>query len=147
MGQYTERFSEFAEVLAHIPADSAAAEVNTGYVYAGGHHRLAVLISVGDLAATATFDVDVEQATSTAGAGAKAITGKSTTQLTQAGGDGDDVLIIELQTEELDAANNFDCVNVEVTPAVAAVEFAVFLLGIFPRHAPVATTNVAEIVG
>ena len=141
---YTERFSEVHQVLAHVPADSETAEVNSGYVNVANFHRVAVLISVGDLAATATFDVDIEQATTTAGANAKAITGKSITQLTAT--DDDVVLIMELRTEELDVTNGFDCINVECTPATAAVEFAVIVLGCVPRFAPVSTTAVQEIV-
>lgn len=142
----TERFSETAEVLAHIPADSETVEVNTGWIFAGNHHRYAVLISLGDMAATATFDIDVEQAQDSTGTGAKNITGKSITQLTQAGGDGNQTLIIELKGTELDVSGGFPYIQVEVTPANAAVEFAVFLLGLVPRYAPVSTTNVEEIV-
>jgi flagellin-like hook-associated protein FlgL len=142
----TERFSEIAEILAHIPADSETAEVNTGWIFAGNHHRFAVLTSLGDMVATATFDIDVEQAQDSSGTGAKNVTSKSITQLTQAGGDGDQVTIIELKGTELDVSGGFDYIQVEVTPAVAAVEFAVFLLGLVPRFAPVSTTNVEEIV-
>lgn len=143
---YTKRFSEYAEVLAHIPADSETTEVNTGWVYAGNHHRFAILVSVGDMQSGATFDIDIEEATDSDGTGVQTITSKSTTQLTQAGGDGNQVLIIELRAEELDVADSFDYFRVEVTPASAAVEFAVFVLGILPRYAPVSTTNVEEIV-
>ncbi|NIP86988.1 MAG: hypothetical protein GTO03_16050, partial [Planctomycetales bacterium] len=59
-------------------------------------HRAVVIISVGDMAAGGQFTVNVDQATDTAGTSSKALTGKSTTRLTQAGGDGDDLLIIEI---------------------------------------------------
>lgn len=143
---YTERWSEVNEVLAHIPADSETVEVNSGYVYMGTKHRGVILISVGDMAAGATLDADLEQAQDAAGTGAKAITGKSITQLTQAGGDGNQVVIIELRSEELDPDNGFEYINLEITPAVGAVEFAAFILGTVPRYKAVSTTNVAEIV-
>jgi hypothetical protein len=141
---YTARFSECHEVLAHVPADSETAEVNTAWIYAGNHHRFAVLISVGDLAGAATFDVDLEQATDSSGTGVKAVTGKSITQL--AATDDDVYIIIELQSEELDVANSFDYFRVEFTPATAAVEFAAFVLGVVPRFAPVSTANAEEVV-
>ena len=145
-GTYTERLSEVHEVLAHIPADSETVEINSGRLLLERYHRAAVLISVGDMAGGATFDVDVEQANQAAGGTLKVIAGKSTTQLTQAGGDGDQVLIIEIRSEELDVTGGFEYINVECTPAVAAVEFAVFVLGTVSRYNPVPTTNVAEIV-
>ena len=78
--------------------------------------------------------------------GVKAITGKAATQLTQAGGDGNELVCIELRTEELDIANGFEHVSVRVTIANANVEYAVVLFGAVPRYLPVATTNWSEIV-
>lgn len=143
---YTERFSEDNEVLAHIPADSETIEVNSGYVLMENHHRAVVIISVGDMAAGATLDADLEQGQDALGTGAKAITGKSITQLTQAGGDGNQVVMIELRSEELDVNNGFEYINLEITPAVGAVEFAAVILGTVSRYKPVSTTNVAEII-
>lgn len=143
---YTERFSEYAEVLAHVPADSETAEINTGALNMEGFNRAVVLISVGAMVATATFDVDVEQATDAALADLKPIVGKSTTQLTAAGGDGDQVLIIELETSELDVDGGFSFIQVEFTPATAAVEFSALVLGIVPRFKPVSVANVQEVV-
>lgn len=145
---YTARFSEMFCPLASMHADSfAAGEHNSGYVALNNYHRAVILIDVGDLAATATLDVDLEQATSTAGAGAKAITGKSITQLTQAGGDSDDLVCMELRTEELDVDGGFDCINVEVTVANAAAEFSVWIFGYEPRFPPVPVTGWTEVVG
>ena len=143
---YTARFSELNEVLAHIPADSETTEVNSAWVTLANHHRAVILVSVGDMAASSTLDIDIEEATDSGGTGVKTITGKSITQLTQAGTDSNKVVIIELQSEELDADNDFDHFRVEVTPAVGAVEFAVFVLGFNTRFAPVSTTAIDEIV-
>lgn len=143
---YTERFSEVHQVLAHEPADSQAVEVNSGFLSLANFHRAVVIISLGDMAAGGQFVVNVDQATNTAGASSKALTGKSTTRLTQAGGDGDDLLIIEIKSIELDVANGFDCINVRINPVDAAAEFALLVLGCIPRFPPVATTLVTEIV-
>lgn len=141
---YTERFSEVNEVLAHVPADSETVEVNSGWVLMENYHRAVCLIGVGDMVATATFDADLEQAQDSIGTGVKAISGKSITQLTQAGGDGNQVLMIELRTEELDPG--FEYINLELTPATAAVEFSAYIFGTVSRYKPVPTTNVAEII-
>lgn len=143
---YTERFSEVSEVLAHMPADSETTEQNTDWIFAGNHHRFVVMGSIGDMQAGATFDIDVEQASDSTGTGAKAVTGKSITQLTQAGGDGDQVVMIELKGIEFDVSGGFEYFRVEVTPAIAAVEFSLIVLGIVPRFAPVGTTTVEEII-
>lgn len=146
MTDFTQMFSEAVEVLAHVPADSETTVIDTGNKLVENFHRVVALISVGDMASGATLNIDLEQASSTAAGTRKAITGKSTTELTQAGGDGNQVLIIELRTEELDITNGFKYVNLEITPATAAVEFAAFLLGITPRYKPVSTTTVEEVV-
>lgn len=143
---YTERFSEVNELLAHIPADSETTAVTSGWVLMETNHRAVVIISIGDMVATATLDAALTQASDALGTGAKAIAGKSITQLTQAGGDGNQVVMIELRAEELDVSGGFEYILLTITPAVAAVEFAAFILGTVVRYMPVSTTNVAEIV-
>lgn len=144
MASYTERFTEGYELLAHIPADSETVEQNTAFLDCSNFHRVFVLISVGDIAGAGTFDVDVEQAQDSAGTGVKNITGKSIAQLVAA--DDDVALAIELRMEELDVDNDFNFIRVELTPAVGAVEFAVFVFGFVHRFAPPATTPWEEIV-
>jgi hypothetical protein len=147
MASYTENFTEVHQLLAHEPADSQTVEVNSGYVDVGDFHRVVVLISVGDIAATGTFDVLIQQATSTAGASSKSLSpSKASTQLTQAGGDGDQVLVFDFPCSELDVTGGFDCVNVRVSPATAATEFSMMVFGACPRFAPVATTLIQEII-
>lgn len=144
---YTERFSERMCPLANLHADSCAAgNHDTSYVSLQSYHRAAFLIDVGDMGSNATLDAAVYQATDTSGTSAKAVTGKSITQLTQAGGDGDAILCIELQTEELDVDGGFDCVMLRVTVGTAAVEFSAWVLGIDPRYKPTSTSNWEEIV-
>lgn len=144
----TAKFSEYAELLAHIPADSETTEQNTGWISAGGHHRFVVLISVGDMGTNATFDVDIEQAQDSDGTGVKDVSSPdlSITQLDESDGDGNQAIIINFRSAQLDVANGFDYFRVECTPATAAVEFSVMVFGVEPRHAPVSTTNVEEVV-
>ena len=147
MADYTERISEIMYPLVYKNADSfSAATYTTDYASLAGYHRAWCYINVGDMQENATLDVALYQATDTSGTSAKAITSKSITQLTQASGDGDDLLCIELQTEELDVDNGFDCVAVRVVVGTAAVELGLTLFGCMPRYAPTATANWAEIV-
>lgn len=145
---YTQRFTEAFNPLASEFADSlAAGTVDSAWVSMAEYHRGTLVLNVGDMAATATLDISIRQATDATGTGAKAIAGKAITQLTQAGGDGDDLLDIELRSEELDVANNFDFISVRRIIANANVELAWTLFGMISRHKPVPTTNWAEIVG
>ena len=150
---YTERLSEAVYPLDIAFADAAIPSViNGAWVNVSLYHRLWLVINVGDLQAGGTFDATVQQATTTAGAGAKAITSSKTlvakaiTQLTQAGGDSDSIVCIELQTEEMDVTNLFDCVRFVITVGVANAEYSAILYGCISRHRAVPTTNWTEII-
>ena len=145
---YTERFTEVHYPLAMEYADSFAANADwvSAYVSLANYHRAVIVINVGDIAAGGFIDASVLQATTTAGAGSKAITGKAITRLTQAGGDGDDVVAIELQTEELDVDGRFDCIALYVLCGSAASELSYIIYGLEPRFPPTGTTNWAEVV-
>ncbi len=146
MADYTEKFPEVYCPLAKIDPASYAAEQNTARAAVGNYHRFGVLLSVGAMAGGATLDLDIEQHTLAVGGTTKNITGKSITQLTQAGGDGNCLVWVECQTEELDVDGGFDYVSVEVTPAVGAVIFGAVLFGAIPRYPPCPTTGWEEIV-
>jgi hypothetical protein len=147
MNSYTQRFTEDFNPLAAEYADSQAAGTHNGtWVSLQNYHRAVFVLNVGEMQAGATLDAGIQQATDTSGTGAKAITGKTITQLTQAGEDGDQLIAIELATEELDNTNNFDSVRFYVTIANAAVEYSAILYGFVSRFDPVPTTNWTEIV-
>lgn len=141
---YTNQDYARRDLLAVIYPASYTTVQDSGWVDVSTYHRVVVEIFVGAIAATGTLDVDVEQATDTSGAGAKNITGKSITQLTDA--DGDDPIKIEIRMSELDTNNRYDAINVEATPLVAASIFAIAVYGIIPRFAPVPTTLYTEII-
>lgn len=140
MADYTERFSEVWSLLGQIRAVAATTEQNTGYVSVANYHR--IMIEVLPCSITGDLDVDVEQGTTTAGAGAKTVDsgGKD---ITVAAAD-TTPSIIELRTEELDVTGRFDCINVEVTPGAASY-FWVNIWGGVPRFAPVSTTNLDSV--
>ena len=144
---YTMRWTEREATLAVIDADAYAIGVyNTAWADMSVYHRAVAFLNVGDMAQGSTVDLLLQEATDAAGAGAQAIAGKAITQLTQAGGDGDDICIIELRSEELDENNAFRFVRAVLTVAGGASDAFVLVLGTVPRYLPVPVANVTEII-
>lgn len=143
---YPELISERMELMEHIAPDSHLGDYFTDWFSMAETARLLVQVHCGDIGQTGTVDVDIQQATDAAGTGVKAIAGKAITQLTAAGGDGDDYCEINLRTEEMDAANDFDWVRVRMQCLVAASVVGVVAMGETPRYAPVSQTNKTEVI-
>ena len=140
MADYTERFSEVWSLLGQIRAVGATTEQNTGYVSLANYHR--AMVEILPVSLTGALDVDVEQATTTGGSGAKTLdSGGKDVTVAQAD---TTPSIIEIRTEELDVTGGFDCINVEVTPGAASY-FWVNIWGGVPRFAPVSTTNLDSV--
>lgn len=145
MSSFTERFSEVNAFITRLDADNrAAGNYNTAWAQVSEYHRQAVILIVGGMAAGATVDLIVQEATDNAGAGVQAVAGKAITQLTQAGGDGNDVVVIEMRSEEL--TPGYDFIRAQLTVAAAAVDVAILVLGTVPRYPPVPITNLTEVV-
>jgi len=145
---YTERFTEQYAILdEHDPRTRQVATHVSSWVSLANYHRALLHLKVGDLGALATLDAGIQQASDSTGTGAKAITGKTITQLTQAGGDGPNYdAVIELRTEELDVTNGFEHVRFYVTIAVADCTYAATLFGDTSRFKPVSTSGYDEVV-
>lgn len=145
---YTERLSEALCPLTTIYPDVRIPGAHySEFVSLSTYHRAWLLLTVSEMAALATMDCGLQQAQDATGTGVKAITGKTITQLTQAGGDTNSQVCIELQTEELDVDNDFEFVRFYFINAVNTVNATATLFGASPRFKPVATTGWAEIVG
>jgi hypothetical protein len=148
MADYTERFTEVNYPLLNEFPDSIAVGTHlSNYVNMEEYHRGFLFFMLGDMTAGGDVDIALYQAQDNIGTGRKAITGKAATELNQAAGHGDDLVGIELQTEELDVSNDFNWVQVEVYVGGAASELGWTFFGRVPRFAPTATTNWHEIVG
>jgi len=96
------------------------------------------------IAAAGTVNLLLQEAQDNVGTGAANIAGKTITQLTQAGGDGNDVCIIELRTEEM--TPGFQFVRAVLTIAGNTAFTAGLGYGVVNRFAPVATGLVTEII-
>ena len=142
---YTERFSEVHQVGCELFAQNRAAAVyQSAWFNMQIHHRFVYVLQVGVIAAAGTVNLILQEAQDATGTGAAAIAGKAITQLTQAGGDGNDVVMIELRTEEM--TPGFDFVRAVLTVAGNTAFTAGLGYGIINRYAPVATTLVTEII-
>lgn len=129
--------SDQAVLAAVIDPDVLTAATHTsGWVHMGTYESIQAIVMAGTLGSSATLDAKLEQATDSSGTGAKDITGKAITQLTQAGTDSDKQAIINCRSEELDVANGFDYVRLSITVGTASSDGAGLVLGHYPRYAP-----------
>lgn len=138
--------SELLAVLATIdPVSQAAGTATTGWIPVANHHGLLAVIQSGALGTSATLDAKLQQATDSVGTGAKDISGKAITQLTQAASGSNKQALINLRPEDLDIANGFGFVRLSLTVGVAASLTAAQVLGVNPRFAPADAGNQAAV--
>lgn len=136
-------------VLAGIidPDAYAASTVTSGWVSLVTYEAIQAIVMAGTLGASATLDAKLEQASDSGGTGAKDITGKAITQLTQAGTDSDKQAIINCRSDELDVANSFTHVRLSMTIGTAASDAGGLILGHYARYQPATdATTVDEVV-
>lgn len=142
--------SELAAVIGNIDPDAyAAGTVTTGWIDASTFHQFMAIVQAGDLGVSATLDAKLEQASDGSGTGAKDVTSKAITQLTQAGTDSNKQAIINLRPEELDIANGFNHFRLSMTVAVATSDAGAVVLGVNARQGAASdndATTVDEIV-
>ena len=144
---YTNRFTEVHRLAGFLPPQALGVGTHTyAYYNAANYQRGVLLLLVGTMGGGATLDCQIWQATSAAGANAKIVAGKAITQLTQAAGDGNDAVAIELRTEELDVDGGFSFVSAIVTVGGAAVNASVVALAGCANYVPVPTAVWTEIV-
>lgn len=129
------------------PDANTVATYTTAWVHMGAFGAIQAIVFAGTLGASATLDAKLEQATDGSGTGAKDITGKEITQLTQAGTDSDKQAIINCRSDELDVANGFDYVRLSMTVGTATSDCGACVLGHHARYQPAADlATVDEVV-
>jgi len=145
------RPSDRAAMAGIIDPDAYAANTyTTGWINMGKFERLMAIIMAGDLGTNATVDAKLQQAKDSGGTGAKDITGKAITQLTQAGSDDNKQAIINLRSEELDVSGGFTHARLSMTVGTATSDAGAVVLGFDARYAPGSDSDLAsvdEIVG
>ncbi|WP_424195526.1 hypothetical protein ACMYR3_06155 [Ampullimonas aquatilis] len=141
------KLSEGLAVLAAVdPQSVAAGTVTTAWFPVLNFHRFLALIGTGALGASATVDVKFQQAQDAAGTGAKDVTGKALTQLTQAGGASNKQAMIDLNSSDVDTNNGFGWVRLSMTVGVAASQAVAYLLGGTPEFAPPRDTSANPVI-
>lgn len=111
------------------PISQAAATVTTNWVYVGNlGDQLQYELDVGVMGASATIAASVQQATSSGGANAKAVTGKAIAGLTQTPTNNSGTIsTIDFRCQDLDTNNGFDYVQLSITVGTAACLIAATL--------------------
>lgn len=146
MTQMNQQASEAVAVLATIDPDATTAStVVSDYVAAKNFEQFMAIVMAGTLGSSATVDAKLVQATDSSGTGAKDITGKAITQLTEAGTDSDKQAIINLRREELDINNDFTHFALSVTVGVATSDVAGLIVGTGARYAPASLNDLASV--
>lgn len=143
----THTASEAIALVGVVDPDvTTASTVTTGWIDASEFDRFLAVVSAGTLGTNATVDAKLEQATSAAGAGAKDITGKAITQITQAGTDQSDTqALINLRQNELDLANDFTHFRLSVTVGTATSDACAHVFGYAPKYGPASDFNAASV--
>jgi hypothetical protein len=125
--------SQRAGVVGQINPQSATTEQTTSWIDATLFHNYLAIVQVGAMISTGLVDAAIQQATSSGGAGAKAITGKAITEFTQTANPNEQALI-NIKQEDLDTANGFKWIQLSITPSVEAALIAGTVLGFDPRY-------------
>lgn len=139
--------SERAAVLAAIDPDAnSTGELLSGAIDMASWGRIMAIVMVGDIASTGKVDAVFKESDASAGTYA-AISGKSITQLTEAGTDSNKQVVINLRADEMTQGKRY--IKLSMTGTTAGADSAGVVLGFDPRHAPASdydATTVDEIV-
>lgn len=124
--------SDQVQIVGVIDPDAnAAGTLTTAWVAMKDFQQLLAIVMVGDLGSSATVNAKLQQAQDASGTGAKDITGKAISQLTQAGTDkSNKQTIINLFSDELDVNGGFSHVRLSMTTATATSDSGALLLGL-----------------
>lgn len=133
MATYTARFTEEWELLADIHPSSTANEQNTAWFDMANFHRGFVDINAGVLGGDHV--INVNQATSNGGAGAKLLKTQTVHNADDSTSSG-----IEFRTEELDVDGGFHWCCVQILPAASGI-MGLQVFGAPCRFAPADSTH------
>ena len=144
--RYTGLMTDWLELVGGIHCDLQQGTYYTPWYDARQRHRLLFELDVGDIGQGGTVDFEVQQATDSAGAGAVAIAAKAITQLTQAGGDGNDYVCVNLRTEEMNVQGGFCYVRGRLDVLVASANVSVVVKAQPLRYTPPSLAQYTEVV-
>lgn len=122
---------EWAVVATIDPDDYTTGTYYSDVIDMGDFEEILVIVAAGTIDASGTWDVKIQESVADSPFSAQDITGKSITQLTQAGSDADKQALINLKSDELDVADYYKYVRVAATAAAGGGDLAVVVIG---RH-------------
>lgn len=135
-----------AAVVATIDPDAyTASTVVSDYVDMRKFRAIQAIVMAGALGTNATLDAKLVEATDASGTGAQDITGKSITQLTEAGTDSDKQAIINLHSEELDIADGYCFVALSMTVGTATSDAGGIIIGHAPVTIPASSNDLSTV--
>ena len=145
MSKHSMKLSEAVAVVATIDPDNYTAGTNlSDAIDMNDYSQILVIGCVGDMAATATLDLKVTQAT-TSGGTYKDVSGAAVTQLTQASpDDSNKQVLINVDQTDLDMDNGYRYVKVSMTTATAASDAGVTVIGL-PKTLPGSLNDLASV--
>lgn len=144
-----QKLGEQIAILASVdPSSQGVGAVTSAWVPVALFHRFCALIDVGAVGGGGTVTVAIQQATSNAGAGAKAVTNAVTgVALTvPAITLSNSQAIVDVLADWVDSTNGYGFIAVTLTVAVNAVLTQALLLGHAPRLGPASLGNQAGVV-
>jgi len=130
------------------PISQAVGSAVSGWISMASVGAIMAEIKTGVLGTAATVDAKIQQATSSAGANAKDITGKAITQIVKATGD-NKTAFINVSGDELDVNGGFTYVQLSITVGAAESLIGGTVLGCKPKNFPASAlnnTNVVQVV-
>jgi len=139
-GLLTERLA----LVGSIDPDACATGAQTSdWIDMSKFRQVMFAVAVGTLGSSATVDFKVQEATSSGGAGAADISGKSITQLTEAGTDSDKQVLVNVRFDEL--SDGFTHIAGVMTVGVATSDAVVLVFAGDPTYAPASDFDLASV--
>ena len=143
--------SQREAIVGSIDPQSATTVQTTAWIDGALFNNYEALILIGAITATGVVNATIQQATSAAGAGAKALTSPlALTAVTQAAAGSSTQHRINFRGDLLDVSNGYRYFQLSITPSVAAALIAGVVQGVDPSYAPadgIAAATQVQIVG
>lgn len=143
------RPSDRAAVVGVVnPAGLTATTHDTGWINMGDFERIMAIVAWGALGNGAELDAKLQQASDSSGTGAKDITGKAITQVSEdiTPQPNNQQAIINLRAEELDVTNGFTHARLRITVGTATSDASGIVLGLDPRFGPASDNDASSVV-
>lgn len=147
MSNYNILPSDRARIMGVIDPDAySTGTQTTGWVDASEYGNLLAIVFAGTLGTSATLNAKIEEAKDGSGTDSQDLSGKSISELTQAGtDDSDKQALINVRQDEL--SDDFTHVRLSITVGTASSDAGGVLMGFDARYEPETdATTVAEIV-